>query len=104
MITIKTILAVLIMAIVTYIPRALPLTFFRKKIESPWIRSFLYYVPYAVLGAMIFPAILYSTQSTVAATLGLFIAILLAFLEKNLVVVAMGSIFVVYLCEFFLVR
>ena len=47
----------LIMALVTYLIRMIPLTFFQKEIKSQFIKSFLFYVPYAVLGAMTFPAI-----------------------------------------------
>ena len=98
----KAVIAVLVMAIVTYIPRALPLTFFKKKIKSPWLLSFLYYVPYAVLGAMIFPAILYSTESVQTAVVGLVVAMILAFLEKDLLIVAIGSIIAVYISSFFM--
>lgn len=45
---------VLLMALVTYIPRVLPVTIFRKQIRSKFIRSFLDYTPYAVLGALTF--------------------------------------------------
>ncbi|HAE44891.1 MAG TPA: branched-chain amino acid transporter, partial [Lachnospiraceae bacterium] len=38
---------ILVMAAVTYAIRALPLTLIRKEIKNPFIRSFLYYVPYA---------------------------------------------------------
>ena len=34
--------AVLVMALVTYLPRMVPLVFLKKKIQSPFIRSFLY--------------------------------------------------------------
>ena len=47
-----------VMAGVTYLIRMLPLTLLQKKIENVWLRSFLYYVPYACLAAMTFPAIL----------------------------------------------
>ena len=40
-----------VMALVTYLIRMLPLVIFRKKIENRFIRSFLYYIPYAVLAA-----------------------------------------------------
>ena len=46
----RVIICVILMAIVTYIPRALPITVFRKKIKSKYVRSFLDYTPYAVLG------------------------------------------------------
>ncbi len=54
-------LSILIMALVTYLPR-MPLVLFRKTIENQFIKSFLAYVPYAVLGAMTFPSILFSTS------------------------------------------
>ena len=44
--------AVAVMAIVTYLPRMLPLTLVRKRITNRFLQSFLYYVPYAVLAAM----------------------------------------------------
>lgn len=53
--------AVAVMALVTYLIRMIPLTFFRKPIKSRFIRSFLAYVPYAVLTAMTIPDVLYST-------------------------------------------
>lgn len=95
----KAIIAVLVMAVVTYIPRAIPLVLYRKKIKSRWLRSFLYYVPYTVLGAMVFPAILYSTNSIITSLAGFGVAILLAYLEKGLLHVATASIIAVYLCE-----
>ncbi len=52
----------LVMAGVTYLLRAAPILIFQKKIENPFIQSFLFYVPYAVLAAMTFPAILTSTR------------------------------------------
>ena len=54
-------LGVLVMAVVTYIPRVLPLSLMRRRVESRFLQSFLYYMPYAVLGAMTFPAILEAT-------------------------------------------
>ena len=63
----RILIGVAIMALVTYIPRMLPLAIFRKKIKSRFIRSFLAYVPYAVLAAMTFPEILYSTPNVISA-------------------------------------
>ena len=56
-----------VMAGVTYLIRMLPLTLLQKKIENVWLRSFLYYVPYACLAAMTFPAILSATESPASA-------------------------------------
>lgn len=77
-----------IMAGVTYLIRALPFVIFRGKIKNTFIKSFLYYVPYAVLGAMTFPAILFSTGNYIASAAGLIVACILAFKEKSLLVVA----------------
>ena len=49
-------LYILLMALVTYLIRMLPLTLIRKEIKSNFIKSFLYYVPFATLAAMTFPA------------------------------------------------
>ncbi|HOA81434.1 MAG TPA: AzlD domain-containing protein [Defluviitaleaceae bacterium] len=91
--------AVIIMAIVTYIPRVLPIAIFRKKIKSKFVLSFLSYVPFAVLGAMTFPDILYSTNHMYSAVAGMITALLLSYFEKGLMTVALCSIIVVYLCE-----
>ena len=61
---------VLVMAVMTYLPRMLPLTFFKKEIHSRFIRSLLYYVPYAVLSALTFPSIFYATGNMVSAFIG----------------------------------
>ncbi|HEY8392457.1 MAG TPA: AzlD domain-containing protein [Capillibacterium sp.] len=98
----KTLLAVVLMALVSYLPRVLPVVFLRKKIESPFFRSFLYYVPYAVLGAMTFPAILKATGDTASALAGFAIALILAFFEKGLITVALFAALAVYLFQFFL--
>ena len=55
-----------VMAGVTYLVRMVPFVAFRKKISSVFVQSFLYYVPYAVLGAMTVPAVFYSTGSAVS--------------------------------------
>ncbi|HKL99906.1 MAG TPA: AzlD domain-containing protein [Mobilitalea sp.] len=90
-------IAILIMAFVTYLTRALPLTVFRKQIKSKYIRSFLSYVPYAVLGALTIPDIFYSTGNTVTAICGTMVALLLAYREKSLVIVALGALTTVFL-------
>lgn len=59
-----------VMALVTYLIRLLPLVLFTQKINNVFVRSFLYYVPYAVLGAMTVPAIFTSTNSVISAVLG----------------------------------
>lgn len=97
---VKPVIAVLLMALVTYIPRALPVSVFRKEIKSKYIKSFLQYVPYAVLGALTFPEIFYSTGNTITAVFGTAVALFLAYKEKSLVIVALAAIITVYLAGF----
>ena len=79
------------MALTTYLIRMLPLTIFRKPIKSRFLRSFLYYVPYACLTAMPFPAILTSAGTLTAGIGALAVAVVLAYFGKSLVVVALSS-------------
>lgn len=94
--------AVILMAIVTYIPRVLPIVVFRKEIKSKYIKSFLQYVPFAVLGALTFPDIFYSTGNIATSICGTIVALFLAYREKSLVVVAVGAILTVYITGLFL--
>lgn len=80
-----------IMAGVTYLIRMLPLAVFKRKLENEFVQSFLYYVPYAVLGAMTFPDIFFSTGSIWSAAAGLLIAIVLSYFEKGLLTVALSA-------------
>lgn len=91
-----------VMALVTYGIRVIPLTFFNKKVKSRFVRSFLYYVPYAVLGGMTFPHIFYCTQNPIYAMIGTAVALLLGYLERDLTTVALLSVLAVYLCHILL--
>lgn len=77
-----------VMAGITYLIRMVPLAVFKRKLENERVQSFLYYIPYAVLGAMTFPEILFSTGSIWSAAVGLVIAVVLAYFEKGLLTVA----------------
>ena len=90
---------ILVMAVTTYLIRALPLTVFRKPIKSRFLRSFLHYVPTACLTAMTFPAILYATENWLSGAVGLGVGLLLAFKNKSLIVVAVSSCAAVFLME-----
>lgn len=90
---------ILVMALVTYLIRVIPLTVFRKKIENRYVQSFLYYVPYTCLTAMTFPAILYATESVWSALAGVAVAVLLAFYNKSLVTVAAFACAAVFVAE-----
>ena len=84
-------LYIAVMALTTYLVRMIPFTAFRRRITSRFAKSFFYYIPYAVLAAMTVPAIFYSTGSVLSATIGMLVAILLAFLGKPLIVVAIAA-------------
>ena len=79
------------MAGVTYLIRMLPIMVFRRKIKSQVVQSFLYYVPYAVLGAMTIPAVFYSTGSMAASAAGFAAAFAAAFFGRSLITVALAA-------------
>lgn len=95
----RILICIFIMAFVTYLVRMLPLAIFKKKITNRFLKSFLAYVPYAVLAAMTFPAILFSTASMYSAAFGLIVALLLAYKNKGLLTVALGSTAAVFVAE-----
>ena len=95
----KVLLCVFLMMLVSYLPRMIPLAVFRNKIKNPYVQSFLSYMPYAVLGAMTFPDILFSTASIFSALAGLAVALLLSYLEKGLMPAALGATAAVFLVE-----
>ena len=87
----KILIGTFIMAGTTYIIRALPFVIFRRKITNRFVKSFLFYVPYAVLSAMTFPAIFYATGSALSAAAGTVVALVLAFFGRSLVTVAIAA-------------
>lgn len=90
----------LVMAGVTYLIRVIPFVLINKKIENKFVNSFLYYIPYTVLSAMTFPAILYATGSMISAAVGLLTAILIACKKNSLLIVAIGACSSVFIVEF----
>ena len=84
-------LYLVVMALVTYLIRMIPFTLCRKEIQSVFFRSFLAYVPYAVLGAMTFPSIFFATASLPSAIAGTAVALVLAFFRRSLVTISGGS-------------
>ncbi len=88
-----------LMAGSTFLIRAIPFVLVKKKIENVYIRSFLEYIPYAVLTAMTLPAILYATQSLWSATVGLLAAVLMSVFGFGLMPVAVVACAAVYVTE-----
>ena len=91
-----------IMAVSTYLIRVIPFVLVKHHIENRFIRSFLHYIPYAVLTAMTIPAIFTATSSIISACVGFVIAVLLALKGKSRTVVALISCASVYLTELLL--
>lgn len=96
----KLLLYIAVMAGVTYLVRMLPFVIFRKKITSPFIKSVLYYMPYAVLTAMTIPAVFTSAggdmNGIIASLAGVVIAVLLGIKKASLVTVAAAACIAVY--------
>ena len=95
----KVYIYILVMALTTYLIRALPLTLFKKPIRSRFVRSFLHYIPVACLTAMTFPSVLLATESVISGAVGLAVAVLLAMKKKSLILVAAASCVAVFLAE-----
>lgn len=93
------ILGMVVMSLTTYLIRVTPMVVFRKKITNRFVRSFLYYVPYAVLAAMTFPAILSCTGSQLSAIMGCIVAVVLAWFNRGLLTVAVGAVAAVYVVQ-----
>ena len=89
----------LILCVSTYLIRVIPFVAIKEKISTRFVQSFLYYIPYAVLTAMTFPAVLYATDSMVSAFVGLAVAVIFALRGKSLTVVAVAACSAVFICE-----
>ena len=94
---------ILIMAVVSYAIRVLPLTLIRKQIKNRFIQSFLYYVPYVTLSVMTFPAIIEATQSPLSGAIALAVGIAAAWFGASLFKVAVSCCSVVFIVELFFI-
>lgn len=97
----KVALYIFVMALVTYLIRMIPFTLFRKKIKSRFFRSFLYYIPFTVLAAMTIPEIFYSTGEMLTAAVGTAVAVILAYFNLPLIVVALAAAAAAFVCGLF---
>lgn len=94
-------LYLLILAGSTYLIRVIPFVAIKNKINNRFIRSFLTYIPYAVLTAMTIPAVFYATNWWAGAAAGLIVAVIFALKEKGLTVVAIAACVAVFVVELF---
>ena len=91
--------AILVMAVITYLIRSLPLFFIKEHISNRFLQSFLYYIPYGILSAMTVPYIFYATGHFISAAAGTLTAIVLALMGKSLITVSLIAVFLTYLVE-----
>ncbi|PIC69437.1 branched-chain amino acid transporter [Sporosarcina sp. P16b] len=80
------------MAVATYVPRMIPLTILDGKELPPIVSGVLRNIPYAVLGALIFPAILHIQDDILFGVIGAITAFTLAFLGFDVMFVVIGTI------------
>lgn len=88
----QVLISIAVMCVTTYFIRMLPLVLFRKKITNIYLKSFMEYVPVVVLSCMTFPAIFTCTQNTLASIVGSMVAIILGFMNRSLVEVALAAV------------
>ncbi len=89
----------LVMAGVSYLIRMAPLALIRREITNKLLRSFLFYVPYATLAVMTFPAIMEATKKPLAGLCALIVGIVLAWRGRSLFQVAVLCCVVAFLVE-----
>lgn len=86
------------MAIVTVLPRMIP-AFIVERLKFPnWVNYWLSTIPYAALGALIFPGILsvVPDQQWIGLVGGL-VAIILSIFRVHMVIIVLGAAFTVFL-------
>ncbi|MBR5794961.1 MAG: AzlD domain-containing protein [Erysipelotrichaceae bacterium] len=98
----QAIMSIVVMAVVTYLVRMLPLVLFTKKIENQTVKSFLAYVPCVVLATMTFPAIFSCTSHWLSGVIGAIVAIFFGYQKRSLVEVAIIAVVTVFIVERFI--
>lgn len=87
------------MAATTYLVRMIPFVLFRSPIKSKFVRDFLYYIPYCVLGAMTIPYIFYAGGDTITSCIGFMIAFVMAYFRFSLITVAVSACAAAYIAS-----
>ncbi|MCK6255933.1 AzlD domain-containing protein [Fictibacillus sp. WQ 8-8] len=91
------------MGVVTYLPRVLPLVLINTNRIPPRLQRILSNVPFAILGALIFPGILHiNGDSMWFGLLGACVAGLTAYLNWNIILVVLSSVAALSICSFFM--
>lgn len=90
---------ILVISLSTYLVRALPFLLIRRPISSPFLRSFLHYVPYVTLSAMAFPDMVLATGSLASGITAFAAAFAVAFYDGGLLRVTAAACAAVLLVE-----
>ena len=99
----KAIFIILGMALVTYLPRLMPALFLDRFKFPDWFQNWLENIPYAALGALIFPGVLLvDKDQPVLGLIGGIIALILALLNLHIILIMAGSIGSVLLIQYFI--
>ena len=86
------------MSLVTMIPRIIPAFIVDKLQFHDWVNNWLNAIPYAALGALIFPGILsVKPDQPYVGLIGGIVAIGLAYIGLNVIIVVIGAILTVFL-------
>ena len=92
------ILTIIGMSLATMIPRIIPSFLVDKMQFRPWVNRWLSAIPYAALGALIFPGIMsVIPEQPEIGIIGGIVAVVLAYLRLNVVLVVIGGILTVFL-------
>ncbi len=98
------ILQIVVMTLVTYAVRIIPLVLITRPIKNRFLRSFLHYVPYASLAVMTFPTMIHATSSLYSGILAFITGVFLTWNNASLPKTAVACCLVVLISEFFLIR
>lgn len=98
----RNVLIILAMALVTFVPRLLPVFIMDKLALPSWGNKWLKSIPYAALGALIFPGVLNIEEGLpILGLVGGLVAAILAYLKLHTIYVILGSIAIVMLLRIY---
>ena len=93
------IICILLAIVTTNLIRVVPMLFIKGQIHNPFLRSFLYYVPYVTLAVMTFPNMIQTTLSPLSGVVALVAGIVAAWRGMGLFLVAAICCVIVYLMD-----
>jgi len=96
----KYMLLAVLMMMVTAPSRILPIFLLGDRKLPPFLEAFLGCIPYAALGALIFPDVLYASGDIKSSAAGALAALVLSWLGRDLLIVLLGGIAAAYLTSF----